>query len=215
LECQAKSLIKTSFSQNIAVFRYSEPILPHQPRRRRISISKSQIRPRRNRLNNPCQIKTLAHVSHFIYFTSNKFYGIIPTKQLNSNKIRGETHLHINAFTHIPIESRATYLRAYKAPSLHLSSALYKSPPFMQNKANFRKTKMNLNSYSTMAYENNLPRPIRKNKPKQTQSPAHKTTYDIPHTTYEIQTQSPATVESAKMAQKTSRQKSENRSQKT
>ena len=38
--------------------------------------------------------------------------------------------------------------------ALYLSRVLYKSTLFMQNKPNFRKTKMNLNSYLTKDYEN-------------------------------------------------------------
>jgi hypothetical protein len=65
-------------------------------------------------------------------------------------------------------------------------------------KANFRKAQMNVTIYITKDYENKSNWAICENKantnPIQTQtkpiSPAHKTTYDIPHTTYEIQTQS-------------------------
>jgi len=66
------------------------------------------------------------------------------------------------------------------------------------NKANLQNARMNLNFYSTKDYENKSNCSLAENKPNtkpiQTQtnpiSPAHKTTYDIPHTTYEIQTQS-------------------------
>jgi len=68
----------------------------------------------------------------------------------------------------------------------------------MQNKANLQNARMNLNFYSTKDYENKSNCSLAENKPNtkpiQTQtkpiSPALKTTYDIPHTTYEIQTQS-------------------------
>ncbi len=40
---------------------------------------------------------------------------------------------------------------------LHLSRTLYKSALFMQNKANFRNARMNLNFYSTKYYENKPP----------------------------------------------------------
>ncbi len=60
------------------------------------------------------------------------------------------------------------YLRAYKPP-LHLSRTLYKSAHFMQNKPNFRKAKMNLNFYTTRAYENKYNWTLGENKPKQTQ----------------------------------------------
>jgi len=39
----------------------------------------------------------------------------------------------------------------------------------MQNKANFRKTKMNVGFYLTKTYENNLCLVLLENKPKQTQ----------------------------------------------
>jgi len=39
----------------------------------------------------------------------------------------------------------------------------------MQNKANFRKAKMNINLYLTMAYKNETAFRVRKNKPKQSQ----------------------------------------------
>jgi hypothetical protein len=39
----------------------------------------------------------------------------------------------------------------------------------MQNKANFRKAKMKLNSYSTKDYENEQLCRLRQNKPNQTQ----------------------------------------------
>ncbi len=42
---------------------------------------------------------------------------------------------------------------------------------FMQNKPNFRKAKMNVNSLITTDYENKWQRRVRKNKPNQTQSP--------------------------------------------
>jgi len=58
----------------------------------------------------------------------------------------------------------SSYLRAYKAP-LHLSRTLYKSTLFMQNKPNFRKPKMNVNSLITTDYENKWQRRVRKNKP--------------------------------------------------
>jgi len=48
---------------------------------------------------------------------------------------------------------------------LHLSRTLYKSTLFMQNKPNFRKSKMNLNIYNTMNYEKFIPLAGQKNKP--------------------------------------------------
>ncbi len=57
----------------------------------------------------------------------------------------------------------SSYLRAYKAP-LHLSRTLYKSTLFMQNKANFRKAKMNVNSFITKDYRKNDAFAVQKNK---------------------------------------------------
>jgi len=48
---------------------------------------------------------------------------------------------------------------------LHLSRILYKSTLFMQNKPNFRKSQMNLNIFSTKAYENKSNRTLGENKP--------------------------------------------------
>ena len=75
---------------------------------------------------------------------------------------------------------RATYLPAYKAADIYVPISIYvpirhyicresstNSPLFMQNKPNFRKTKMKLNFYSTKDYENETPLPT---PPKQTQS---------------------------------------------
>ena len=66
-------------------------------------------------------------------------------------------------FTNLPAY-KALYLRAYKAP-LHLSRTLYKSPLFMQNKPNFRKSQMNVNVFSTKAYENKPDWTLGENKP--------------------------------------------------
>ena len=54
---------------------------------------------------------------------------------------------------------------------LHLSRGLYKSHLFMQNKANFLKSQMNVNPYNTTVYENNSNWTLGKNKPKQSQFP--------------------------------------------
>ncbi|MBW8039117.1 MAG: hypothetical protein FVQ85_03865 [Planctomycetes bacterium] len=67
----------------------------------------------------------------------------------------------------------------------------------MQNEPNFQKSQMNINKVLTRDYENKTLGEHGKNEPKTNPikansnpiSPAHKTTYDIPHTTYEIQTQ--------------------------
>ncbi len=48
---------------------------------------------------------------------------------------------------------------------LHLSRVLYKSPLFMQNKANFLDALMNVTSFITTYYENKWQRRVRKNKP--------------------------------------------------
>jgi len=49
--------------------------------------------------------------------------------------------------------------------ALHLSRALYKSTLFMQNKANFRKAKMNVTSLITVDYENIANWTLGENKP--------------------------------------------------
>jgi hypothetical protein len=51
------------------------------------------------------------------------------------------------------------------SPPLHLSRTLYKSTLFMQNKPNFRKSQMNVNSLITMAYENIRNWTLGQNKP--------------------------------------------------
>jgi len=48
---------------------------------------------------------------------------------------------------------------------LHLSRTLYKSALFMQNKPNFRKSQMNVNIFSTKAYENKSNWTLGQNKP--------------------------------------------------
>jgi len=58
---------------------------------------------------------------------------------------------------------RAYYLCAYKA--LHLSRTLYKSALFMQNKANFQKSQMNVNPYNTTDYGNKSDWTLGENKP--------------------------------------------------
>jgi len=57
---------------------------------------------------------------------------------------------------------------------------------FSQNKPNPLKAKTNATTCITKSYEDKPPRPARKNKPKQTQSPAR---YAIRNTRYEIRTQ--------------------------
>jgi len=52
-----------------------------------------------------------------------------------------------------------------KSPPLHLSRALYKSPLFMQNKPNFRKSQMNVSSILATDYKNFIPLTGQKNKP--------------------------------------------------
>jgi len=52
-----------------------------------------------------------------------------------------------------------------KSPPLQLSRTLYKSTLFMQNKPNFRKDKMNVNSLIAMDYEIFIPLAGQKNKP--------------------------------------------------
>jgi len=65
-------------------------------------------------------------------------------------------------FTNLPAY-KALYLRAYKA--LHLSRTLYKSALFMQNKPNFQKAQMNVNSLITMDYEKISDWTLGQNKP--------------------------------------------------
>ena len=48
---------------------------------------------------------------------------------------------------------------------LHLSRTLYKSTLFMQNKANFQKSQMNVNLYNTTDYENKSNWTLGENKP--------------------------------------------------
>ena len=48
---------------------------------------------------------------------------------------------------------------------LHLSRILYKSPLFMQNKPNFRKSQMNVYPYNTSDYENIANWTLGQNKP--------------------------------------------------
>ncbi len=93
----------------------------------------------------------------------------------------------------------SSYLRAYKAPSTTVEKALQISP-FLINKANFRKSQVNVKSIHTVVYENksnwtlgeNKPnqtqfKPIKANfKPKQTQSPSA-----IRNTQYEIRDTNP------------------------
>jgi hypothetical protein len=71
------------------------------------------------------------------------------------------THLLIYASTH---------LRIHEIAPLHLSRTLYKSPLFMQNKPNFRESKMNVSAVKTNGYENNQLSGRRENKPNQTQT---------------------------------------------
>ena len=49
--------------------------------------------------------------------------------------------------------------------ALHLSRALYKSTLFMQNKANFQKSQMNVSIFSKKAYENIANWTLGENKP--------------------------------------------------
>ncbi|MHC4191314.1 MAG: hypothetical protein ACYSUB_16810 [Planctomycetota bacterium] len=65
----------------------------------------------------------------------------------------------------IQIFSREMILSAYKA-ALHLSRTLYKSTLFMQNKANFRKSQVNVNLYNTTDYENKPNWTLGENEPK-------------------------------------------------
>ena len=67
---------------------------------------------------------------------------------------------------HSPIHKHReySYLRAYKAP-LQLSRTLYKSALFSQNKPNFKKAQMNVNSVLTKDYDDIAALRLRKNKP--------------------------------------------------
>jgi hypothetical protein len=63
------------------------------------------------------------------------------------------------------IQNRVSiYLRAYKAPSTLVEDSL-QIDLFMQNKPNFRKAKMNINTYYTKAYNNKTAFRRVKNKP--------------------------------------------------
>jgi len=99
---------------------------------------------------------------------------------MNYNQLQ-ITIKHLTTYKHrvSGIENRvfsylhAYYLRASKAPPLHLSRELYKSTLFMQNKPKVKIGRMNINSYIIMAYENKHNWTLGKrgkNKPKQTQS---------------------------------------------
>jgi hypothetical protein len=101
----------------------------------------------------------------------------------------------------------AYYLCAYKAPykALHLSRNLYKSALFMQNKPNFRKSQMNVNSVYTVDYEKRTLGERGKNKPNS--NPIQSQSNPIKAKTNPIQTQTNPiskqlqSLESAKMAQ--------------
>ncbi len=56
------------------------------------------------------------------------------------------------------------YLRAYKAPSTTVERPL-QIDPFMQNKANFRKSQVNVKSLHTVVYENKSNWTLGENKP--------------------------------------------------
>jgi len=74
-------------------------------------------------------------------------------------------------FTNLPAY-KALYLRAYKAPDIYVPIRHYicresstNQLLFMQNKPNFRKAKMNVNSLITMNYENISDWTLGQNKP--------------------------------------------------
>ncbi len=67
-----------------------------------------------------------------------------------------------------PVRSVCIHIRISDFTSLcplHLSRTLYKSPLFMQNKANFRKAQMNVNSFITKDYRKKDDFAVQKNKP--------------------------------------------------
>ena len=66
--------------------------------------------------------------------------------------------------------------RLSSAP-LHLSRTLYKSPLFMQNKANFMDAQMNVTSLITADYENKSNWKLGENKPNQTQYESNQTQF--------------------------------------
>ena len=80
--------------------------------------------------------------------------------------IENPTLVHFRHFSSLLTNEyqESSYLRAYKAP-LHLSRTLYKSHLFMQNKANFQKSQMNVNPYNITDYENKSNWTLGENKP--------------------------------------------------
>ncbi len=66
----------------------------------------------------------------------------------------------------------SNYLCAYKAP-LQLSRDLYKSNPFLQNKANSPSVQDDITAYSKRAYKNYVLKSTPKNKAKQSQFKAN------------------------------------------
>jgi hypothetical protein len=73
----------------------------------------------------------------------------------------------------------AYYLCAYKAPykALHLSRILYKSPLFMQNKANYPDDQMNVSKVITKDYRKKDDFAVQKTNPIQTQYKAKQSQY--------------------------------------
>ncbi len=74
----------------------------------------------------------------------------------------------------VQIFSREMILSAYKAVR-QLSRTLYKSTLFMQNKANFQKSQMNVSIFLQKAYENKSNWTLGENKPNQSQFSNRKT----------------------------------------
>ncbi len=95
----------------------------------------------------------------------------LPTRQLSHRDRPKSPNYH-------PASSPAVSPNRFCPPStlvnlpLQLSSALYKSPLFMQNKPNLQNPKTSAISYAAGIYANIPLRAARKNKPNQTQFPA-------------------------------------------
>ncbi len=86
---------------------------------------------------------------------------------------------------HFVIASK--YLRAYKAPSTTVEKPLQISS-FLTNKANFRKSQMNVSIFSQMAYENKSNWTLGENKPNSNPIKANQTQFKA--NSNPIQTQS-------------------------
>ena len=73
------------------------------------------------------------------------------------------------AIQYLKILSAGFHNFAFFLLTFYFSNWINQFEPIMQNKPNFRKTKMNLNSYLTVDYENDNTFRLPENKPNQTQ----------------------------------------------